>query len=187
MFYGNKTKNGLSGFSTSITSGEDILCACREGGAYLWRGVRGGHTYGGGRGWGIPMEGCEGWGIPMEGVRGGAYLWRSVRGWGIPMERWSILMEGCEGCGIPMEGCEGWGIPMEGCEGWGIPMEGCGIPMEGVVGLELGAALTRSAQLSFQQKPVASSVDSGAQVQEVINVECLAPFMEAPRITIKFR
>ena len=25
MFYGNKTKNTLSGFSTTITSGEDIL------------------------------------------------------------------------------------------------------------------------------------------------------------------
>ena len=44
-----------------------------------------------------------------------------------------------------------------------------------------------SAQLTFQEKPVASSVDSGAQVQQVINVECVAPFFEAPRITIKFR
>eukprot|EP00731_Ephydatia_muelleri_P007613 Em0003g1861a len=86
VFYGNKTKNALSGFSTSITSGADILSLC-----------------------------------PRHG------------GWLDTPPIWGLLVD-----------------------------------------------------LSFQEKPFASSVDSGAQVQQVINVECLAPFFEAPRITIKF-
>ncbi|KAL5503628.1 hypothetical protein EMCRGX_G010605 [Ephydatia muelleri] len=119
VFYGNKTKNALSGFSTSITSGADILSLCPRHGGWLDT---------------PPI-----WGLLVD-------VWR--RGF------WWVFRGGASG-----------GCLEEGASG------GC---------LEEGLLL------SFQEKPFASSVDSGAQVQQVINVECLAPFFEAPRITIKF-
>lgn len=41
-------------------------------------------------------------------------------------------------------------------------------------------------QLVVQAKPVDSLVDSGAQVQQLINVECLMDFYKMPQMTIKF-
>lgn len=42
-------------------------------------------------------------------------------------------------------------------------------------------------QLNVQTKPVDPVVEGGAQVQQVLNIECLADFDEAPLINIKFR
>ncbi|XP_041093672.1 AP-2 complex subunit alpha-1 isoform X2 [Polyodon spathula] len=42
-------------------------------------------------------------------------------------------------------------------------------------------------QLNLQTKPVAPLVDGGAQEQQVLNIECLSEFTEAPQINIKFR
>ncbi|XP_035253663.1 AP-2 complex subunit alpha-2 isoform X2 [Anguilla anguilla] len=43
------------------------------------------------------------------------------------------------------------------------------------------------AQLNMQTKPVEPLVEGGAQVQQVINIECLTDFSEAPLLNIKFR
>lgn len=48
------------------------------------------------------------------------------------------------------------------------------------------AALTR-AHLSLQTKPVDPTVDGGAQVQQVVNIECVSDFTEAPVLNIQFR
>ncbi|XP_068097436.1 AP-2 complex subunit alpha-1 isoform X3 [Hyperolius riggenbachi] len=42
-------------------------------------------------------------------------------------------------------------------------------------------------QLNIQTKPVDPVVEGGAQVQQVLNIECLTDFDEAPQINIKFR
>ncbi|XP_018418299.1 PREDICTED: AP-2 complex subunit alpha-1 isoform X2 [Nanorana parkeri] len=42
-------------------------------------------------------------------------------------------------------------------------------------------------QLNLQTKPVDPVVEGGAQVQQVLNIECLADFDEAPLINLKFR
>ncbi|XP_072283317.1 AP-2 complex subunit alpha-1 isoform X2 [Pyxicephalus adspersus] len=42
-------------------------------------------------------------------------------------------------------------------------------------------------QLNIQTKPVDPVVEGGAQVQQVLNIECLADFDEPPMINIKFR
>nr|XP_033816944.1 AP-2 complex subunit alpha-1 isoform X2 [Geotrypetes seraphini] len=42
-------------------------------------------------------------------------------------------------------------------------------------------------QLNLQTKPVHPVVEGGAQVQQVLNIECLEDFEEAPLINIKFR
>ncbi|XP_030053831.1 AP-2 complex subunit alpha-1 isoform X2 [Microcaecilia unicolor] len=42
-------------------------------------------------------------------------------------------------------------------------------------------------QLNLQTKPVHPIVEGGAQVQQVLNIECLEDFEEAPLINIKFR
>ncbi|KAM3922435.1 AP-2 complex subunit alpha-1 isoform 2-T2 [Leptodactylus fuscus] len=42
-------------------------------------------------------------------------------------------------------------------------------------------------QLNIQTKPVDPMVEGGAQVQQVLNIECLADFDDAPLINIKFR
>ncbi|XP_040183494.1 AP-2 complex subunit alpha-1 isoform X3 [Rana temporaria] len=42
-------------------------------------------------------------------------------------------------------------------------------------------------QLNIQTKPVDPMVEGGAQVQQVLNIECLADFDEAPLTNIKFR
>ncbi|KAE8594076.1 hypothetical protein XENTR_v10019437 [Xenopus tropicalis] len=42
-------------------------------------------------------------------------------------------------------------------------------------------------QVNIQTKPVDPVVEGGAQVQQVLNIECLSDFDEAPLINIKFR
>ncbi|KAG8567805.1 hypothetical protein GDO81_013781 [Engystomops pustulosus] len=42
-------------------------------------------------------------------------------------------------------------------------------------------------QLNIQTKPVDPMVEGGAQVQQVLNIECLSDFDDAPLINIKFR
>ncbi|XP_053370869.1 AP-2 complex subunit alpha-2 isoform X3 [Clarias gariepinus] len=42
-------------------------------------------------------------------------------------------------------------------------------------------------QLNVQLKPVDPLVEAGAQVQQVINIECLSDFSDAPLLNIKFR
>ncbi|XP_036381768.1 AP-2 complex subunit alpha-1-like isoform X2 [Megalops cyprinoides] len=42
-------------------------------------------------------------------------------------------------------------------------------------------------ELNIQTKPVEPLVEGGAQVQQVINIECLSDFSEAPLLNIKFR
>ncbi|OCT73213.1 AP-2 complex subunit alpha-1 isoform X1 [Xenopus laevis] len=42
-------------------------------------------------------------------------------------------------------------------------------------------------QLNIQTKPVDPIVEGGAQLQQVLNIECLSDFDEAPLINIKFR
>ncbi|XP_059414165.1 AP-2 complex subunit alpha-2-like isoform X3 [Carassius carassius] len=42
-------------------------------------------------------------------------------------------------------------------------------------------------QLNVQSKPVEPLIEGGAQVQQVINIECLTDFSDAPLLNIKFR
>nr|XP_020463856.1 AP-2 complex subunit alpha-1 isoform X3 [Monopterus albus] len=42
-------------------------------------------------------------------------------------------------------------------------------------------------QLNVQTKPVEPLVEGGAQIQQVLNIECLSDFSEAPLLNIKFR
>ncbi|NXW51579.1 AP2A2 protein, partial [Nyctiprogne leucopyga] len=42
-------------------------------------------------------------------------------------------------------------------------------------------------RLNLQTKPVDPTVDGGAQVQQVVNIECVSDFMEAPILNIQFR
>ena len=48
-------------------------------------------------------------------------------------------------------------------------------------------ALTPFLQLSIQVKPMSTVIDAGAQVQQVLNVECKNVFVEAPLLEINFR
>nr|XP_033784157.1 AP-2 complex subunit alpha-2 isoform X2 [Geotrypetes seraphini] len=41
--------------------------------------------------------------------------------------------------------------------------------------------------LNLQTKPVDPTVDGGAQVQQVVNIECITDFIEAPILNIQFR
>nr|XP_021532709.1 AP-2 complex subunit alpha-2 [Aotus nancymaae] len=41
--------------------------------------------------------------------------------------------------------------------------------------------------LNLQTKPVDPTVEGGAQVQQVVNIECVSDFMEAPVLSIQFR
>ncbi|XP_077316086.1 AP-2 complex subunit alpha-2 isoform X4 [Lithobates pipiens] len=43
------------------------------------------------------------------------------------------------------------------------------------------------ASLNLQSKPVESTVDGGAQVQQVVNIECVQEFVETPVLNIQFR
>ncbi|XP_054997214.1 AP-2 complex subunit alpha-2 isoform X1 [Sorex araneus] len=43
------------------------------------------------------------------------------------------------------------------------------------------------ANLSLQTKPVDPTVDGGAQVQQVVNIECVSDFTEAPVLNVQFR
>ncbi|KTG31778.1 hypothetical protein cypCar_00017363 [Cyprinus carpio] len=50
------------------------------------------------------------------------------------------------------------------------------------------ARVKRTAQqLNVQSKPVEPLIEGGAQVQQVINIECLTDFSDAPLLNIKFR
>ncbi|XP_067849723.1 AP-2 complex subunit alpha-2 isoform X2 [Heptranchias perlo] len=42
-------------------------------------------------------------------------------------------------------------------------------------------------QLNVQTKPVNPTVEGGAQVQQVLNIECISDFVEAPILNIQFR
>ncbi|XP_074511192.1 AP-2 complex subunit alpha-2 isoform X5 [Sebastes fasciatus] len=44
-----------------------------------------------------------------------------------------------------------------------------------------------SPQLNVQTKPVEPLVEGGAQIQQVLNIECITDFAEAPLLNIKFR
>ncbi|KAM4617439.1 AP-2 complex subunit alpha-2 isoform 2-T2 [Discoglossus pictus] len=44
-----------------------------------------------------------------------------------------------------------------------------------------------TASLNLQSKPVETVVDGGAQVQQVVNIECVEEFIEAPVLNIQFR
>lgn len=43
------------------------------------------------------------------------------------------------------------------------------------------------AQLAVQTKRVAAQVDGGAQVQQVLNIECLRDFLTPPLLSVRFR
>ncbi|CAF90949.1 unnamed protein product, partial [Tetraodon nigroviridis] len=47
--------------------------------------------------------------------------------------------------------------------------------------------LNISSQLNVQTKPVEPLVEGGAQIQQVLNIECLTDFSDAPLLNIKFR
>ncbi|KAL7992096.1 hypothetical protein Chor_016352, partial [Crotalus horridus] len=42
-------------------------------------------------------------------------------------------------------------------------------------------------RLNLQTKPVDPTVEGGAQVQQIVNIECISDFMEAPALNIQFR
>lgn len=48
-------------------------------------------------------------------------------------------------------------------------------------------SLTSCSQLNVQTKPVEPLVEGGAQIQQVLNIECLTDFADAPLLNIKFR
>ena len=41
--------------------------------------------------------------------------------------------------------------------------------------------------LNIQAKPIDTTIENGAQVQQAVNVECKAPFFEAPLLNVQFR
>ncbi|KAI3359403.1 hypothetical protein L3Q82_002906 [Scortum barcoo] len=47
--------------------------------------------------------------------------------------------------------------------------------------------LNNQPQLNVQTKPVEPLVEGGAQIQQVLNIECLTDFSDAPLLNIKFR
>lgn len=47
--------------------------------------------------------------------------------------------------------------------------------------------LNNQSQLNVQTKPVEPLVEGGAQIQQVLNIECLTDFSDAPLLNIKFR
>lgn len=49
------------------------------------------------------------------------------------------------------------------------------------------ASLTPWPQLVVQTKRVAAQVDGGAQVQQVLNIECLRDFLTPPLLSVRFR
>lgn len=56
-----------------------------------------------------------------------------------------------------------------------------------VVPLVFLASLTMGPQLAVQTKRVAAQVDGGAQVQQVLNIECLRDFLTPPLLSVRFR
>lgn len=53
--------------------------------------------------------------------------------------------------------------------------------------LFLASLTTGRAQLAVQTKRVAAQVDGGAQVQQVLNIECLRDFLTPPLLSVRFR
>jgi len=41
-------------------------------------------------------------------------------------------------------------------------------------------------RLKLQPKPIASTIDAGAQAQQLVNIECLGPFNTEPTVAITF-
>uniref|UniRef100_A0A8C6PT52 AP-2 complex subunit alpha n=1 Tax=Nothobranchius furzeri TaxID=105023 RepID=A0A8C6PT52_NOTFU len=52
---------------------------------------------------------------------------------------------------------------------------------------ELQSHILCRPQLNVQSKPVEPLVEGGAQIQQVLNIECITDFSEAPLLNIKFR
>ncbi|KAG2455388.1 AP2A1 protein, partial [Polypterus senegalus] len=52
---------------------------------------------------------------------------------------------------------------------------------------ELQSHILHRTSLNIQTKPVEPLVEGGAQVQQVLNIECLSDFTEAPLLNIRFR
>ncbi|KAK7938447.1 hypothetical protein WMY93_001773 [Mugilogobius chulae] len=52
---------------------------------------------------------------------------------------------------------------------------------------ELQSHILFNAPLNVQSKPVEPLVEGGAQIQQVLNIECLSDFSDAPLLNIKFR
>ena len=48
-------------------------------------------------------------------------------------------------------------------------------------------SLTPPSRMNVQVKPIPSSIDGGAQVQQIVNIECLNLFYDAPLLTVKFK
>lgn len=55
------------------------------------------------------------------------------------------------------------------------------------VTLKTPIVLINHSQLNVQTKPVEPLVEGGAQIQQVLNIECLTDFSDAPLLNIKFR
>lgn len=55
------------------------------------------------------------------------------------------------------------------------------------VTLNTQLVLNNQPQLNVQTKPVEPLVEGGAQIQQVLNIECLTDFSDAPLLNIKFR
>lgn len=53
--------------------------------------------------------------------------------------------------------------------------------------LPLACFLDSGPQLAVQTKRVAAQVDGGAQVQQVLNIECLRDFLTPPLLSVRFR
>jgi hypothetical protein len=65
-------------------------------------------------------------------------------------------------------------LPEAGLVGWGPLSQ-----------LDLNSLM--HSHLNLQTKPVDPTVDGGAQVQQVVNIECVSDFTEAPVLNIQFR
>ncbi|XP_053193664.1 AP-2 complex subunit alpha-2 isoform X3 [Scomber japonicus] len=56
-----------------------------------------------------------------------------------------------------------------------------------VMCIDVLMVLDNQPQLNVQTKPVEPLVEGGAQIQQVLNIECLTDFSDAPLLNIKFR
>lgn len=66
-------------------------------------------------------------------------------------------------------------------------MRGEGREGGGGMDTHVAFSLTLFPRLSLDYKPVPGTIDAGAQVQQIINVECLGVFLEAPVMKVSFR
>ena len=48
-------------------------------------------------------------------------------------------------------------------------------------------SLTPPSRMNVQVKPIPSSINGGTQVQQIVNIECLNLFYDAPLLTVKFK